>query len=85
MCQSIQAMVYPPVDNEASPPEDPRRHGQEKAKERERVRCAGRRIVVFPERDNVKATGKQFECVQKNRVVEGSFAKGEWGVRVVSS
>lgn len=59
--------------------------GMERARERERVRRAGRRLVVFAEeKESVRSViGKRLECVQGGKVVEGSFAKGDWGVRVV--
>ena len=81
-----------------------RRAGQEKADQRELVRQAGRRGVVFgfwhlttalaqrkqgteaviegagEEEEEVK---RKVEIVQRGKVVEGSFAKGEWGVRWV--
>ena len=56
--------------------------GMDAARQRERVRRAGRRIVVFPDQENVSKIGKRLQCVQNGKVVEGSFAKGEWGVRV---
>ena len=49
-----------------------------KAKFRERVRRAGRRVVVFS-----SEAGQRFECIQHAKVVEPSFAKGEWAVRAV--
>ncbi|MCJ1309306.1 hypothetical protein MMC25_002965 [Agyrium rufum] len=90
-----------------------RREGQDRAKERELVRQAGRRGVAFgfvvdrtkgtmssvvllnkglakedmddgsggQEQDNTQR--RKVEIVQGGRVVEGSFAKGEWGVRWV--
>ncbi len=53
------------------------KEGLERAKWRERVRRAGRRVVVFG------SGGDRFECVQGGKVVEPSFAKGEWAVRLV--
>lgn len=58
--------------------------GMDRARERERVRRAGRRIVVFPDLESVVETigpNVKLECVQRGKVVEGSFAKGEWAVR----
>lgn len=58
--------------------------GMQGARERERVRRAGRRIVVFPHKlDETPLKGKLLECVQNGKPVEGSFAKGDWGVRIV--
>lgn len=63
---------------------DPQKDGMRRAEERERVRRAGRRLVAFKDRENVVSRiGARLECVQDGRVVEGSFAKGDWGVRVV--
>ena len=67
--------------------------GMRRAREREMVRQAGRRIVVFgvPGEASEDAGGREradgdgerlaVEAVQEGRVVEASFAKGEWGVR----
>ena len=81
-----------------------RKAGQEKADQRELVRQAGRRGVVFgfwhskltPDQRRQGATAgistageeeevakRKVEIVQRGKVVEGSFAKGEWGVRWV--
>ena len=56
------------------------REGMELARWRERVRRAGRRVAVI-EMDGEGV----FQCVQDGKVVEGSFAKGEWSVRFVAS
>ena len=53
------------------------KEGLERAKWRERVRRAARRVVVF------ESGGDRFECVQGGKVVESSFAKGEWAVRLI--
>ena len=54
--------------------------GMQKAKEREMVRRAARRGVAFGfEIEGGRRRG--VEAVQGARVVESSFAKGEWGVR----
>lgn len=78
-----------------------RRQGQKRAKEREMVRCAARRGVVFGfsvdqeedtsvtkqtkdhNRDGNAATGEKKKCeaVMNGKVVEPSFAKGDWSVR----
>ena len=59
-----------------------REWGMQKAKEREMVRRAARRGVAF---GFLEETGegkrRMVEAVQGGRVVESSFAKGEWGVR----
>lgn len=73
-----------------------RRMGQQRAEEREMVRQAARRGVAFGfsvrgeyvERrcdsvldDMAGGELKKCEAVQNGKVVEASFAKGEWGVR----
>lgn len=63
-----------------------RKEGQKRADERELVRCAARRGVAF---GFLTGTGKEddggerrlCEAVMLGKVVESSFAKGEWGVR----
>ena len=76
--------------------------GMQKAREREMVRQAARRLVVFgvpttvssavadgdgdhdeqaDRADSKDEASMQLEAVQGERVVEPSFAKGEWGVR----
>ena len=77
----------------------PQQLGRQRAANREKVRQAARRGVVFGllvdetgyddsgERRTVGEVGgkgqrrRQVEAVQGGRVVEASFAKGEWGVR----
>lgn len=61
--------------------EDPARighNGMDADRWRERVRQAGRRVIAFP-----KEGEDRFECVQSNKAVEPSFAKGDWAVRHV--
>ena len=60
-----------------------------RAKQRELVRQAARRGVVFGfvvgdgdgEGEGIEKVRRKVEAVQNGRVVESSFAKGEWGVR----
>lgn len=65
--------------------DDARREGMQKARRREMVRQAARRGVAFGflvADDGGKGRMKRrVEAVQGGRVVESSFAKGEWGVR----
>ncbi|KAI0121219.1 hypothetical protein BJ170DRAFT_688311 [Xylariales sp. AK1849] len=66
-----------------------RRQGQRKAKEREMVRCAARRGVTFGFALGAGHAGegggagarRLCEAVMAGKVVEPSFAKGDWGVR----
>jgi hypothetical protein len=62
-----------------------RLEGQQKAHERELVRCAARRGVAFgfPVKglsDELEERRK-CEAVMQGKVVESSFAKGEWSIR----
>ena len=60
-----------------------RQAGMQRARNREMVRQAGRRMVAF----GIEGGGahvRRVEAVQKGKVVESSFAKGEWGVRLKS-
>ncbi|KAI1393948.1 uncharacterized protein F4822DRAFT_386502 [Hypoxylon trugodes] len=50
--------------------------GQRRAKQREMVRSAARRLVVFG-----FAGERKCEAVMQGKVVEPSFAKGDWGIR----
>jgi hypothetical protein len=62
-----------------------RKQGQKKARQREMVRCAARRAVVFglvtAEGGGQGADRRKCEAVMNNKVVEPSFAKGSWGIR----
>lgn len=62
-----------------------RREGQKRAEQRERVRCAARRLVAFGYAgQDEKGDGERrvfCEAVMKGDVVEASFAKGVWGIR----
>jgi len=69
----------------------PQEMGRRRAEEREKVRQAARRGVVFGfvvgEARGGEDGGEEgrecrrVEAVQGGRVVEASFAKGEWGIR----
>ncbi|KAF6816740.1 hypothetical protein CMUS01_12222 [Colletotrichum musicola] len=60
-----------------------RNEGQKKAHEREMVRCAARRGVVFGfvVGDSDEGRRRKCEAVMQGKVVEPSFAKGDWAVR----
>ncbi|KZL66433.1 hypothetical protein CT0861_01935 [Colletotrichum tofieldiae] len=58
-----------------------RAEGQRKAHEREMVRCAARRGVVFGFLVDGKEERRKCEAVMQGKVVEPSFAKGDWAVR----
>lgn len=66
---------------------EPQACGLRVAKQREQVRQAARRGVAFGfcvAREGGDGRGgerRRVEAVQRGRVVEASFAKGEWGVR----
>lgn len=55
--------------------------GLRTAREREMVRCAARRLVVFGTEGGDKGEGRKCEAVMNANVVEPSFAKGNWGIR----
>ncbi|KAI8611572.1 hypothetical protein BC830DRAFT_1068696 [Chytriomyces sp. MP71] len=69
--------------NQAKDSKENQELGMKRAKERERVKCAARRLVVHGFRQNDSAQGgiRFCEAVTEGRVVEPSFAKGDWGVR----
>ncbi|MCJ1378941.1 hypothetical protein MMC17_002040 [Xylographa soralifera] len=88
--------LQPPASPLVSTELEARRAGQQRAEERELVRQAARRGVAFGfivrrgTDDAQSRTGqkppageerRKCEAVQNGRVVEASFAKGEWGVR----
>lgn len=62
-----------------------RRQGQKKARQREMVRCAARRAVVFGlvtgDGQGEGETRRKCEAVMSGKVVEPSFAKGRWSIR----
>ncbi|KAF4974833.1 hypothetical protein FZEAL_8294 [Fusarium zealandicum] len=64
-----------------------RKQGQRRAREREMTKCAARRGVVFgfsvDGDDGQDAGGKRRLCeaVMSGKVVEPSFAKGDWAIR----
>lgn len=73
------------LEQEEEDVDDARGKGMRKAREREMVRRAGRRGVVFgflvEGEDKGEKRRRMVDAVQGGRVVESSFAKGEWGVR----
>lgn len=63
-----------------------RRAGQRRARHREMVRCAARRGVVFGfgqggGEDENNRERRKCEAVMLGKVVEPSFAKGDWSIR----
>lgn len=69
-----------------------RREGQKRAEQREMVRCAARRAVVFgleAQSETETGSGKKnpaegprlCEAIMQGSVVEPSFAKGDWAIR----
>jgi len=64
-----------------------RREGQQRATEREMVRCAARRGVAFgfiiknELGENEVGERRKCEAVMLGKVVESSFAKGDWSIR----
>lgn len=61
--------------------------GRQKAHERELVRCAARRGVAFgfitgtPAEGEPRLARRKCEAVVQGKVVEPSFAKGDWSIR----
>lgn len=61
---------------------DKRRQGQRRVKQREMVRCAARRGVVFGFLgEEGGEERRKCEAVMNGKVVEPSFAKGDWAIR----
>ncbi|KAK1998226.1 hypothetical protein LX36DRAFT_576744 [Colletotrichum falcatum] len=58
-----------------------RAEGQRRAHEREMVRCAARRGVVFGFLVDGREERRKCEAVMQGKVVEPSYAKGDWAVR----
>ncbi|OBS24563.1 hypothetical protein FPOA_05105 [Fusarium poae] len=58
-----------------------RKQGQKRAKEREMTKCAARRGVVFGFSVNDDGEKRLCEAVMSGKVVEPSFAKGDWAIR----
>ena len=74
----------PPAEASTKMPTDARLRGMQRARNREMVRQAGRRgtTLGFLSRSEAREEGpKRVEVVQNGKLVEASFAKGEWGVR----
>jgi hypothetical protein len=53
----------------------------EPSQAREETRRTARRLVNFGWQSQGVQEDRPVEAVQKGKVVEGSFAKGEWGIR----
>ncbi|KAF2147180.1 uncharacterized protein K452DRAFT_354633 [Aplosporella prunicola CBS 121167] len=65
-----------------------RKEGEKRAEQRERVRCAARRGVAFgfvvqaaDGESSSSVSQRKCEAMMQGKVVEASFAKGEWSVR----
>ncbi|PNP43477.1 hypothetical protein TGAM01_v210437 [Trichoderma gamsii] len=58
-----------------------RKQGQRRAKEREMTKCAARRGVVFGFAISEDGEKRFCEAVMSGKVVEPSFAKGDWAIR----
>lgn len=69
-----------------------RQEGQKRAEEREMIRRAARRAVVFgfsfdqqqsslPNENSDPTTQRKCEAIMNGKIVEPSFAKGNWAVR----
>ena len=62
------------IEKEVNPPEG-------KSDAREEARRAARRLVNFGFSSQGIEEPRDVEAVQEGKVVETSFAKGEWGIR----
>lgn len=58
-----------------------RKQGQKRAKEREMTKCAARRGVVFGFTVSDEGEKRLCEAVMAGKIVEPSFAKGDWAIR----
>ncbi|KEQ58492.1 uncharacterized protein M437DRAFT_59017 [Aureobasidium melanogenum CBS 110374] len=58
-----------------------RREGQRRAEEKEMVKCAARRAVVFGLESSRQEGKRMCEAVMHGAVVEPSYAKGDWFIR----
>ncbi|KAG4292785.1 hypothetical protein FPRO06_12273 [Fusarium proliferatum] len=58
-----------------------RRQGQKRAKEREMTKCAARRGVIFGFSVSDEGEKRLCEAVMAGKIVEPSFAKGDWAIR----
>ncbi|KEQ72013.1 hypothetical protein M436DRAFT_49095 [Aureobasidium namibiae CBS 147.97] len=58
-----------------------RREGQRRAEEKEMVKCAARRAVVFGLESSRQEGRRMCEAVMHGAVVEPSYAKGDWSIR----
>ncbi|KAF4450818.1 hypothetical protein F53441_6150 [Fusarium austroafricanum] len=58
-----------------------RKQGQKRAKEKEMTKCAARRGVIFGLSVNENGEKRLCEAVMSGKVVEPSFAKGDWAIR----
>ena len=77
-----QPATQGPSAADAGNDEQKREAGQKRAERRELIRRAARRAVVFGlQADDQKADGRRCEAVQNGRVVEPSFAKGDFAIR----
>jgi hypothetical protein len=74
LCSEAEAEAETGADSEAKP------SGAAKADAREEARRAARRLVAFGWPPPVNEH-RAVEPVQDGKVVETSFAKGEWGLR----
>lgn len=81
---SLSSSPPAPAEPSKRPHTDLRLKGMQRAKNREMVRQAGRRgatLGFLSWEEGRERMLHQVEAVQNGRVVEASFAKGEWGVR----
>lgn len=75
-CSEAERAVFAVIGNEG---ED--RKTLKPEEQREEARRAARRLVNFGFGSQGVEEKRGVEAVQDGKVVEGSFAKGEWGIR----
>ena len=93
----VSPISLPKIQSTGQADLTPQQIGRQRAANREKVRQAARRGAVFgfavqgdellnassnlPILNGHKSMRRKVEAIQGGRVVEASFAKGEWGVR----
>ena len=81
-CDELETSFFGSPEDRVKPPDFKRSSGELKALQREQVRRAARRGVVFGfSKYGGLARWPLCEAVQEGRVVEPSFAKGDFSIR----
>lgn len=81
-CDDVEQFIFGDVEDMVKAEGDKRPSGEIRAKQREQVRQAARRGVVFGfVKYNGLAKWPKCEVVQKGMVVDPSYAKGDFSIR----